>query len=62
MPDDAKDEATTPTATRTSTGRGYGALFWFTGWLFTIGYASLAWWQGLLALLVWPLFLGLALR
>jgi hypothetical protein len=34
---------------------------WFIGWLFTIGYASLVWWQILLAIIVWPYFLGRAL-
>ncbi len=34
-----------------------GAL-WFGGWLFTIGYLQLGFWQGLLGLIVWPYFLG----
>lgn len=38
------------------------APIWFMGWLFTIGYVSLVWWKILLALVVWPYFLGLALR
>ena len=33
-------------------------LIWFAGWLFTIGYLHLGFWQGLLGLLVWPYFLG----
>ena len=33
-------------------------LLWAAGWLFTIGYLGLGFWQGLLALLVWPYFLG----
>jgi hypothetical protein len=32
--------------------------FWIVGWLFTIGYLKLAFWKGLLALIVWPYFLG----
>ena len=35
---------------------------WFGGWLFTIAYASLAWWQALLGLIVWPYYLGEAFR
>jgi len=35
---------------------------WFIGWIFTIGFASLNWWQTILALVVWPYFLGVALR
>jgi hypothetical protein len=34
---------------------------WFIGWLFTIGYANLVWWQILLGIVVWPYFLGRAL-
>jgi len=30
--------------------------------LFTISYAQLVWWQALLGLLVWPSFLGVAVR
>ncbi|MBA7503068.1 hypothetical protein ES706_01674 [subsurface metagenome] len=36
-------------------------VIWFIGWLFTIGYASLVWWKILLALVIWPYFLGSAL-
>ena len=36
---------------------------WIIGWLFTIGYVGMPFfWKGLLALLIWPYFLGLALR
>jgi hypothetical protein len=35
---------------------------WFWGWLFTIGFAKLIWWQAILALIVWPYFLGVAVR
>lgn len=31
---------------------------WFAGWLFTIGYLGLSFWQGVLAIVVWPYFLG----
>ena len=33
-------------------------IFWFIGWLFTIGFLKLGFWKGLLALIVWPYFLG----
>jgi hypothetical protein len=32
---------------------------WFGGWLFTIGFLKLAFWQGVLALVIWPYYLGL---
>jgi hypothetical protein len=38
-----------------------GAL-WFGGWLFTIGYLHLAFWKAALALIVWPYYIGIALR
>jgi len=46
--------------------RGRGAVtlagpIWFIGWLFTIGYVNLLWWQIILAIVVWPYFLGRAL-
>jgi hypothetical protein len=37
-------------------------LFWFAGWLFTIPFAHLVWWKIILALVVWPYYLGLAVR
>ena len=39
---------------------GVGAL-WFGAWLFTIGWLKLTFWKGLLALVVWPYYLGVAL-
>jgi len=36
--------------------------FWFAGWLFTIAFARLVWWKALLALVLWPYFLGVAVR
>ncbi|HEY7728920.1 MAG TPA: hypothetical protein VID50_10760 [Candidatus Eisenbacteria bacterium] len=38
-------------------GTFMGSL-WFMGWLFTIGFLRLAFWKGVLALLVWPYYLG----
>lgn len=35
---------------------------WFIGWLFTIGFLQLEFfWQGVLALVLWPYYLGAAL-
>jgi hypothetical protein len=31
---------------------------WIIGWLFTIGFLRLAFWKGLLALIIWPYYLG----
>jgi hypothetical protein len=35
---------------------------WFLGWLFTIGLLHLSFWKGFLAIVVWPYYLGVALR
>jgi len=46
----------------TDAGTVFGPV-WLIGWLFTIGYCGMPFfWQGVLALLIWPYFLGLALR
>jgi hypothetical protein len=45
-----------------TTAHGIGGGLWFGGWMFTIGYANLVWWKIFLGVVVWPLFLGLALR
>lgn len=31
---------------------------WVIGWLFTLGFLKLAFWKGLLAILLWPYYLG----
>lgn len=36
-------------------------LLWIAAWLFTIGFLQLSFWQGVLALLLWPYYLGSAL-
>lgn len=33
-------------------------VFWAIGWLFTIGYLRLSFWKGVLALIVWPYYMG----
>jgi hypothetical protein len=32
---------------------------WFAGWLFTIGFLHLTFWKGVVALVLWPYFLGM---
>ena len=34
-------------------------MLWFMGWLFSLGFLDLGFWKGLLALIVWPYFLGI---
>ncbi|MDD5032394.1 MAG: hypothetical protein PHR36_05165 [Patescibacteria group bacterium] len=40
------------------TNQGFTAFSWFAGWLFTIGFLHLAFWKGVLAIILWPYFMG----
>jgi hypothetical protein len=40
----------------------FGGTIWFIGWLFTLAFAKLIWWQALLGIIIWPYYLGLAVR
>jgi uncharacterized membrane protein len=31
---------------------------WFVGWLFTIGFLHVGFWKGILAIVLWPYYLG----
>lgn len=35
-----------------------GGGAWFIGWMFTIGFLKLTFWQGVLAVVIWPYYLG----
>jgi uncharacterized membrane protein len=35
-----------------------GGLFWFGGWLFALGFLKLGFWKAVLALLIWPYYVG----
>lgn len=36
-------------------------VVWIIGWLFTLGFLKLVFWKGVLAILVWPYYIGLSL-
>jgi hypothetical protein len=36
--------------------------FWVMGWIFTIGYLKLNFWRGILAIIIWPYYLGVKFR
>ena len=36
----------------------FGGLLWVAGWLFTIGFLKLTFWNGVLAIFVWPYYVG----
>ena len=35
-------------------------VLWFAGWLFTIGYLQLSFWSGVLAIVIWPYYIGVS--
>ncbi|MCL9971925.1 MAG: hypothetical protein NBV63_00765 [Candidatus Pacebacteria bacterium] len=37
---------------------GASGLLWLTGWLFTVGYLSLGFWDGVWAFFIWPYYIG----
>jgi hypothetical protein len=37
-------------------------VLWTIGWLFSIGYLRLSFWRGVLALIVWPYYMGKKFR
>ncbi|MEO6536469.1 MAG: hypothetical protein ABIT47_02165 [Candidatus Paceibacterota bacterium] len=39
----------------------FGTL-WAIGWLFSIGYLKLSFWRGVLALIIWPYYIGVKIR
>jgi hypothetical protein len=43
-------------------GPAFGGAIWFIGWLFTWSFAQLVWWKVLLGIIIWPYFLGEAVR
>ncbi|MBZ5696454.1 MAG: hypothetical protein LAN36_13980 [Acidobacteriia bacterium] len=40
---------------------GFIGSVWFAAWLFTLGFLHLTLWKGILALVLWPYYLGSAL-
>jgi uncharacterized membrane protein len=36
----------------------FSGIIWAAGWLFTIGFLNLAFWKGVLAIVLWPYYLG----
>jgi hypothetical protein len=39
-------------------GSSLAGTIWFIGWLFTIGFVKLVWWQIIVGIVVWPYFFG----
>lgn len=36
----------------------FSGTLWVIGWLFTIGYLHLSFWEGVLGIFIWPYYLG----
>ncbi|MBN1859684.1 hypothetical protein JW848_10865 [Candidatus Bipolaricaulota bacterium] len=43
-------------------GGSLAGELWFGGWLFTLAFARLLWWQAILGLIVWLYSLGVLAR
>ncbi len=56
MKDETKDRRT-----HTETASIVGPI-WYIGWLFTIGFVKLSFWKAVLALIIWPYYLGSAIN
>lgn len=41
---------------------GFTAFSWFTGWLFTIGFLGLPFGKAILAICLWPYYIGVAVK
>ncbi len=33
-------------------------MIWVIGWLFTVGFCHLSFWQGVAAIIIWPYYIG----
>ena len=50
--------AVLPVMERIKIQHGFLGSLWFAGWLFTLGFLHLSFWRGVLAILLWPYYLG----
>ena len=48
---------------KTNTGKQATIIgpIWYIGWLFTVAFTHLSFWKAVLALIIWPYYLGSAL-
>ena len=40
---------------------GFAGMLWLAAWLFTLGFLHTGFWKGVLAILLWPYYLGTTL-
>jgi hypothetical protein len=36
----------------------FTAFSWVAGWMFSIGFLGLSFWEGILAIVIWPYYIG----
>jgi hypothetical protein len=53
-----EDNATINTMNKTKIEHGGYAGLWIGAWLFVIGFLQLSFWKGVLAIILWPYYLG----
>lgn len=51
-----------PDSQRSGDAAGCGGSLWIIGWLFTIGFSELSVGKAILAVVIWPYYLGETLR
>jgi len=39
----------------------FTAFSWFAAWMFTVGFLHLAFWKAVLALVIWPYYIGVTI-
>ena len=39
----------------------FTAFSWAAGWLFTVGFLHLAFWKAVLAIIIWPYYIGMTI-
>lgn len=42
--------------------QAFTGFSWLSGWLFTIGFLQLTFWKGVMAILLWPYYIGVHIR
>jgi len=38
----------------------FSGAFWLASWMFTIGFLQLTFWRALLAIIIWPYYIGVS--
>ena len=52
----------TKPGTKVTVGSHPEVPLWAIGWLFTMGYLKLTFWKAVFAIVIWPYYIGVAVR